>query len=129
MIVKVLETRHTKVGTLRRGVIFKPDMESDAVAKVINDLLKAKPAPIKKLTKAQAEKEKAGVTSLAEADVKGATPTPIEALKAAELALSEKDADLLSVKSELENADKALAEKDAKIEALEKQLADKGAAK
>lgn len=144
MYVKVLSTRHTKIGTLRFGMILQPDMKNDNVASVINALLKVKPSPIKKLSKKEAEEEKAAVASLvAEATKPDAGEGPekviaelMDGLKAAETALSDEAVKLEAAQADVEalkagklEVEQSLKEKEValnvalgKVEALQQEL-------
>jgi hypothetical protein len=64
MFVKVLQTRHTKIGTLRSGTILDVEQLGENGGAVIEALLKQKNSALKKLTKKQAEAEKEAVVSL-----------------------------------------------------------------
>jgi chromosome segregation ATPase len=65
MHVKILSTRHTAIGTLRRGVIYNfPEDHRDA-HKAIKPMLDAKPPAAVRLTSEQVEAETAAVESLA----------------------------------------------------------------
>ena len=64
MFVKVKQTRHTKIGTLRPGLIYDESQFSEAGKEVIAELAKQEPSPIEKMTKAEVDKEKAAVSSL-----------------------------------------------------------------
>jgi hypothetical protein len=112
MFVKCLSTRHTAIGTLRFGVVYEPDMKNGRIAKVINALLDVKPSPLEKLTKKQAEAEKAGVLSLMPAEGEQDQIGEMVPAKAASDALDAKQAELDAALVEIEGLQTAKAEGD-----------------
>lgn len=64
MFVKVTETRHTKIGTLRTGTILDVAQLGRKGSAVIEALLAQENPALKKLTKNQVEAEKDAVVSL-----------------------------------------------------------------
>lgn len=82
MFVKVSQTRHTKIGTLRPGVYEKAKLGADG-AKVIKALIGAKDPALKEISKKEAEAELAKVKSL--------MPTKVEDLKVGPAAKTDPD--------------------------------------
>jgi hypothetical protein len=64
MFVKVLQTRHTKIGTLRSGTILDVEQLGPKGGAVIEALLAQDNPALKELTKKQVEAEKEAVVSL-----------------------------------------------------------------
>ncbi|MBY6138532.1 hypothetical protein KUV26_03710 [Leisingera daeponensis] len=63
MFVKVKQTRHTKIGTLRPGVLDVSPL-GERGREVVEALMEGENPPVVKLTKKQAETELAKVKSL-----------------------------------------------------------------
>ena len=79
MFVKVSQTRHTKIGTLRPGVYEKAKLGADG-AKVIKALIEAEDPALKEISKKEAEAELDKVKSLMPTKVESVllqSPTPM----------------------------------------------------
>lgn len=101
MFVQPRSTRHTKIGTLRMGVIYSLDEKDRRVAAAIEPLLAGDTPVLERLTDKEAKKRKSEVASLVpKAEAKATSAVQVKALTA-------------------ENADLA-----AKVESLEAELAD-----
>ncbi|MCG7626048.1 hypothetical protein [Epibacterium sp. Ofav1-8] len=83
MFVRVSQTRHTKIGTLRPGVYEKAKLGAEG-AKVIKALIEAQDPALKEISKKEATAELAKVKSL--------MPTKVEDLKVGPAATSDPDA-------------------------------------
>lgn len=68
MFVKINQTRHTKIGTLRPGVYERAKLGADG-AKVIKALMDAEDPAVQEISKKEAEAELAKVQSLMPAKV------------------------------------------------------------
>nr|WP_319250499.1 hypothetical protein [uncultured Celeribacter sp.] len=94
MLVKCKSTRHTKIGTLRRGVVYDLDEKNAVVAKVIKVLSGGKKPVMMKLSKEDAQKAATAAVTLSlgnAPNIEGVTPDGADAEMIAEnLDLKEK---------------------------------------
>ena len=109
--ILMLSTRHTKIGTLRRGIVYGLNEKDQDASKVIANLIKTKAG--KELSAADVKKRNSKVESLAKkkAPVKGAADKAMKlAEKAVTAAEGERDKALEQIKdltAKLEAAEQA----------------------
>ncbi|MBU0642398.1 MAG: hypothetical protein KJ731_01845 [Alphaproteobacteria bacterium] len=118
MFVKCKSTRHTKIGTLRRGVVYNLDDESQKAMSVVKSLTAGKDPVMVKLSKQDAEDAALASVSISVEDV---TSSDEVASDGANAALAAENADL---KQKLNEASEGLTAAASKYEALSEEADD-----
>lgn len=118
MFVKCKSTRHTKIGTLRRGVVYSLDDESQKAMSVVKDLTAGKNPVMFKLSKKEAEEAAKASVSISVDDVTSVDEVASDGDAAA---LAAENADL---QEKLRKASEGLSEAVSKYEALSEEAVD-----
>ena len=129
MFVKGLSTRHTSVGTFRFGVVYEVDEKNHAVRKHVLPLLDGERPALKKLSKAEAEKEQAApaqfTPEVTPPDAKATAADLRSALAAAQKAQKEAEAEAQATEARAVAAEAKLAEAETKLAELIDEVAAK----
>lgn len=125
MLVKVKQTRHTKIGTLRKDRILDVSELSEKGAAVIAALLDQDNSPLQKMTKKEAEADKAAVSSLVPkpgSDDAGSGSIDLDVLETLQVDLKAAEVDTAKALARAETAEQALTQSSEGVAVLEADL-------
>lgn len=105
-LIKVNSTRHTAIGTLRRGIVYDLDVKDHKIKKAITPLLKGENPALEEITAKEAKKIAAEVISLVP-DEDAAGLSEKEKLAKAETRVKDLEKDLAASARALEKTDEA----------------------
>lgn len=113
MNLLMLSTRHTKIGTLRRDLVYRIDEENPDVAKVVKNIIDNKAG--EKISDAAVKKRNKDVTSLEVSEVRSFTAAEFdEALTSATAERDEALAEVETLKARIAELEKANPKADGK---------------
>lgn len=125
MFVKVIQTRHTKIGTLRKDRILDVSELSEKGAAVIKALLDQENSPLQKMSKEEAEADKAAISSLVPkpgSDESDPDSIDLDVLERMQADLKAAKADSAAALARAETAEQALTQSAEGVAALEADL-------